>query len=392
MTRVLLITAGETPQIVTETIWALARRSPPWRPDRICLATTLSGARLYEGGNPARAIPALLGTDGRLAALWKAVWPDAPLPCVHLLVASRDGQPLPDLRAGDEVERFAETLLKEVAAITADPHSTLHLSLAGGRKTMSFIAGQVMSLLGRPQDVLSHVLVEPAELERRPDFWWPGDGSPGSETAQVLLHEVPYLRARAWLDPDQGLDIGSGYAAVVDRANRELSADRLLVDLNSKELQVAGRRIRLNTREIALVALVAIARRRGVQLERVELGRDAERRPINGITLARSHEDARRIWGWLFDAANGPGKPARRPQLETAREEAEKFFSYDTDIGQPASRLRRKLRKQLTERTAERVLASEGLQTRFSPEGIRIIGPAALANDPDCPPEVDCAP
>ena len=48
-----------------------------------------------------------------------------------------------------------------IRAFTADPESALHVSIAGGRKTMGFFLGYALSLYGRAQDKLSHVLVSP---------------------------------------------------------------------------------------------------------------------------------------------------------------------------------------------------------------------------------------
>lgn len=387
MARTLIITAGETPQVVTETVWALAQRPRTWRPDRILLATTASAARCYRDGNEDRGVAPLLGDQGRLAALWASLWPDSPMPDVQTLVAARGGEPLPDLRSAEEVEQFAEMLLAEVAAITADEPGELHLSLAGGRKTMSFIAGQVMSLLGRPQDVLSHVLVEPATLERQPGFWWPGDGSPGSGDARVRLHEVPYLRARAWVEPER-LGIKSGFAAAVDRTNRNL-ADGFTIDLGLRRLEVAGESLDLRPREAALIALVAIARKRGVQIQQHHAARNAGSAGASTISLGGDTDTVIALWAWLLEAASGPGALARSAVHESVRSEARARFAYSTDIGEPASRVRRKLRSRLSTRTAERVLDLKLLATRVAPAAIRILAPAELADDPDRPPEVE---
>jgi hypothetical protein len=50
-------------------------------------------------------------------------------------------------------------------------NARLLCSIAGGRKTMSFYLGAALSLFGRPQDKLYHVLVTP-EFESHPDFYW----------------------------------------------------------------------------------------------------------------------------------------------------------------------------------------------------------------------------
>ena len=56
----------------------------------------------------------------------------------------------------------ADFITEQVRQITADPAASLHVSIAGGRKTMGFYAGYALSLFGRAQDQLSHVLVSPS--------------------------------------------------------------------------------------------------------------------------------------------------------------------------------------------------------------------------------------
>lgn len=52
----------------------------------------------------------------------------------------------------------------------ASDDTAIHLSLAGGRKTMSYYAGQAMNLVARPQDRLSHVILSDKRFEFSPDF------------------------------------------------------------------------------------------------------------------------------------------------------------------------------------------------------------------------------
>ena len=58
--RTLVVSTGLSPQVVTETLWALAiDRHPSWTPDEIVLVTTVEGARrarntLADDGGEAR--------------------------------------------------------------------------------------------------------------------------------------------------------------------------------------------------------------------------------------------------------------------------------------------------------------------------------------------------
>ena len=78
---------------------------------------------------------------------------------------------------------------------------------------MSFFIGYALSLFGREQDSLSHVLVsEPFENNR--DFFYPSQSpktifSPAGEpldvsTAKVMLADIPLIRLRSGL-PDASL-------------------------------------------------------------------------------------------------------------------------------------------------------------------------------------------
>lgn len=164
--RLLCIT-GLTPQVVTETLYALARDPEPRLPREIRLLSTAEGVE--------RARLTLLSDEpGWFARLCR----DYGLPpirfdadCLHVLT-DRDGAPLRDIRNAAENAAAADSITEWVRRLTEDADTPLHVSLAGGRKTMSFFAGYALSLFGRPQDRLSHVLVA-APFESHPGFFYP---------------------------------------------------------------------------------------------------------------------------------------------------------------------------------------------------------------------------
>ncbi len=379
--------------MVTETLWVLAQSDPPWLPHHIVLATTATGASIYRQGDAERDLAPLLGADGRLAALWREIGRTQPVPTVELLVPACGPDEIHDLRADAEVELFAELLLERVAALTADPTSELHLSLAGGRKTMSVLAGQVLSLLGRPQDRLTHVLVSPATLEHRPDFWWPGDGSPLSAEAQVHLHEVPYVRARAWVDVDRILAGAPGerFRTAIARTNLALHEPQVIVDLARASLILGPLEIRLAPQEIALLAMIAIATRRGETIGDAR-GWDALDRKRRAPTLDGNLERGTQLWAWLTAAADMRSMLADGPSIG--------FFAFDrrvatlsqavdfaSQIGPPLSRLRRKLRLGVPPALADRILLPRGMATAIAADRWEVRIPEDLADHPACPPE-----
>lgn len=389
--RTLMVTVGSTPQVVTETAWALI--SEGWVPERIILLTTREGERIFTQGTPP-----LVGKDGRLFALYAACAPEAALPEVEILLPRRSETVMADIRTDEEVTAFAETLLQAVAAVTADPKSELHLSLAGGRKTMSFLAGAVLSFHGRPKDRLSHVLVEPADYESA-NLWWPGQPEPVTTrsgtrldpaSARVLLHDVPYVRLAPWLAAENLFAVGgpSGYAEAVRRANEALAVDTLTIDLERRQVWVGARAFAgkgFEPRGLAALALVAVARKNGQTLTYTKCKEEPDAKVV---ALDGDIARAARLFGvihTLLTAAEGDApvdlaEIATNPGVRAAFEQQVRQASlwlYSEDFSTLVSRVRNRLRTSLGANTAKRILP-RGLALGLPPENIRLIPPAGL--------------
>ncbi len=207
--RILLAVVGQSPQILTETVYALARSVPPadrFVPTEVQVLTTQAGAaRLAERLlSPPSHVWRQLIDDHALGAI------DFDETRIHLVVAA-DGRPLDDIRTAADNAAMADAVSERVRLLTADPDCALHVSLAGGRKTMGYYAGYALSLFGRSQDRLSHVLVDPV-YEAAPDFHYPtprrrmlrtrdGSAEVDASRAQVELAQIPYVRLRSLLPP-----------------------------------------------------------------------------------------------------------------------------------------------------------------------------------------------
>lgn len=264
--RVLLAVIGLTPQVLTETLWCLARRVPPFVPTALRVLTTSEGAtRLWL----------TLGPEGN--ARLRALADDLERPELATLLTDEavevatdpSGRPLEDIRTPDDHLAIADRLTRTVREITADPGTALHVSIAGGRKTMGFLAGYVLSLFARPQDRLSHVLVD-RPFESHPQFFFPParpevlivppDGRPvRTDSAAVTLAEIPFVRLRDGL-PEELLSSGASYVDAVAAAQAGLDEPELVVDVAARVVRAAGREIRLPPLQLAF--LLAMARRK----------------------------------------------------------------------------------------------------------------------------------
>jgi CRISPR-associated protein (TIGR02584 family) len=194
----LLATTGASPQVVTETLYAIHHENLQW-PDDIYLITTSFGKKTAVKG---------LLEEGHLQRL--CIELNRPMPAFgdnHVLVTpGADGAEVEDARSLPDHEALANFIMTEVRNRTASPDTSLHASLAGGRKTMTFYIGYAMSLFGRAQDTLSHVLVSEG-YENIPDFWFPTQSEAhryvdnrgrklDACTAKVTLAPIPFIRHR----------------------------------------------------------------------------------------------------------------------------------------------------------------------------------------------------
>jgi CRISPR-associated protein (TIGR02584 family) len=251
--RILLAVTGLTPQVVTETLYALAVRhavppAPTFVPTEIHLLTTAEGAE--------RARLALLDpASGQFHALCR----DYDLGGIEFTTAhihtivDANGQPLSDIRSPEDNTLAADCLLGHVRRWCSDDSTALHVSIAGGRKTMGFFLGYALSLFGRKQDRLSHVLVsEP--FESLTDFYFPPavprvlhtrDGRPvQTADARIMLAEIPFVRLRDGL-PKEALRHPAPFASLVAAAQQGLAATRLSFDFARRESICGGDAVKL---------------------------------------------------------------------------------------------------------------------------------------------------
>jgi CRISPR-associated protein (TIGR02584 family) len=198
--RVLFAVSGLSPQIITETIYALAISSNEesrFVPTEIQVLTTTEGARRIR-------LALLSEQPGGFAGLRR----DYKLPPIKFdesslhIITDSSGTALQDIRTESDNQLVADAITEKIRAITSDDACALHVSMAGGHKTMCNYAGYALSLFGRKQDRLSHLLVS-TPFESSYEFFYPtpyphvisiqGDKElADASSAQVGLSEIPF--------------------------------------------------------------------------------------------------------------------------------------------------------------------------------------------------------
>ncbi|RMH39390.1 MAG: TIGR02584 family CRISPR-associated protein [Deltaproteobacteria bacterium] len=195
---------GEAPQVVTETLYSLARRGV--RVADVHLLCTRHAERAAR--------TRLLGRSGALSRL--AAVHALPRPRARIVpLRSPAGRPLDDVRSTRDNDAVARQIVQAVAAL-ARGRRPLVGSIAGGRKTLGVYLTLAFELFARPGDRLFHVLVPP-EFERT-DFFFPAPGEPDP----IDLAEVAFPRLREYL-PERA-DEGPSLRVIVDAVQRRIDA------------------------------------------------------------------------------------------------------------------------------------------------------------------------
>jgi len=203
--RILLAVSGMSPQIVTETLYALtvAEKDQPFIPTEIHLISTTTGKN--------RAVLELLHPQtGKFHQLCQDYGLKGIQFCAEQIyvIPDKHGVLLDDIKTPEENEAAADFITQKVNELTRDTDSALHVSIAGGCKTMGYYLGYALSLFGRAQDRLSHVLVT-ANYEGLPAYFYPTpdshliydrDKNPlDTKIAEVILACIPFVRLRTGL-------------------------------------------------------------------------------------------------------------------------------------------------------------------------------------------------
>lgn len=313
--QVLVVVAGITPQIITETTYALGTRPKPVRLDRLCIVTTTVGREKVQESLVRRGILQKLTEEYGLEPL--TIDDDS-----FVMIKDGNGQEIVDITDNEENEAVGDLITSLIRDLTDDPSTTLHCSIAGGRKTMGFYLGAALQLFGRPRDRLYHVLVTP-EFESNPDFFYPPkkptvieskrpDGTTkrlNTKNARVQLAELPFIRLRDKLSLE-----GKNFKELVRKGQGQVDAALVQPQLT---VYLADRLINIDNHTIEMAPTLALFYA-ALLLRKTENCTSPDRktcRGCNGCFVEISHLSSREfvrkmasLWERIFPNKTGKGE------------------------------------------------------------------------------------
>lgn len=268
MRNILLAVVGLSPQVITETLYALHQTHRAVH--AIHVITTRDGkeqifAQLLAGGR------------GHYYAYLDDYGIDKESidfgPHTIHTITDEHGVEIPDIRDEVDNEHLLTKCLDLAFKFTSDPETAVFFSVAGGRKTMSSCLTLAAQLYGRSQDRLYHVLVTP-EFESNRDFFYPPPKSrliqlrdargellyKETKYANVNLIHIPFVSIRERLDQEllrSPQDSGTLMLGVVKEKPR-----RLVVDLVHGKLIYTGLELDMMPARLALYAFFAMLKKK----------------------------------------------------------------------------------------------------------------------------------
>src|SRR2546423_3027917 len=303
--HILLCVAGLTPQIITETLYALVVEKKR-RVDEIRVITTRDGRdKIMTGvanGRGGADESLLHPEEGRCYAFCRD-YPELSAgikfdeSCLYILNNRKTGVPSPSdceedrrptTRTARENECAANQICEIVRSLTSQPHVHLHASAAGGRKTMSVYLTAAMQLFGRVEDCLSHVLVNPPFENNRNFYYKPPQAQPlldnngnllpiTTDEAHIEMAEIPLVLLHRIIAEQLKKEPGY-YNDLVLQAQDELNLVQtehdVRLDLRNGRVKIASRAIGLTPREFLVYTIFAVRRKRASNDEAASLTYD----------------------------------------------------------------------------------------------------------------------
>ena len=278
---ILIVVAGMSPAVITETIWALATNSNRIIPDRIVAITTSRGKKQIslELFTP-------LKTCG--ISIWDALLQSLKKKGMNITGKLRFGntsddirvitrfnretnrsEEMDDIRTAEDNINAADFILKHILPFTDEKDEKIIASIAGGRKTMGALLYSCMSMVGRETDELTHVLVsEPYDGLLEPKFYFPEqplqklrayDGKfYKASDAKIELAYLPFVPLRNRLMQFDGKP--GSFVRLVARYRQFTSDDghiyTVSLDRESKKIRVDDKEVILRDRAFDLITFL----------------------------------------------------------------------------------------------------------------------------------------
>lgn len=246
--RIVVCVSGLSPQVITETLYALVTSSN-YLPTELHVITTQIGKQRIQHQ---------LIEEGWYQKLTQELGyqlPEITSGNIHL-IDTDDKVVVSDVMSDEETRASADDITRIIQQLTADEDSSVVVSITGGRKTMGFYLGHALSLFGRAQDRLTHVMVD-SDFEHNNAFFFPTKESKAiyansndkreldCKDAKVNLVDIPFVRLRHGLPLELLEKEDISYSSLVKAAQKNFKEPEVTLLTATNELIIDNQKIQL---------------------------------------------------------------------------------------------------------------------------------------------------
>lgn len=262
--NILISICGTSPAVITEAIWALSEEQKVL--DEVVVITTTEGKAAIE--------KQLFGEMANLKKLRDHL-PEEYAgfnftntgKYIKILSNADDSGNSTDIQQTDDTLPMGNDILDVLRKYTEKLDTKIYFSIAGGRKSMTAMGALCMSLVGRQQDELCHVLVDDKLVFGKPSFYFPSEAMHtftdrdtkqteeiNGSSAKITLSKIPYVRIRN-LFQEKFDRIPAYYSELVDEANvialGKPAKKKLVIDTKEGSATLNGQSFKITGRPLA---------------------------------------------------------------------------------------------------------------------------------------------
>ena len=325
--RILLSVTGMSPAVVTETLYGLIV-DKKFIPTEIQVITTQFGKNTLLKGllgivngrkEKVGALEEFINDYGEQYGFTDIHFDENCITVIETEDEKGNFQKLDDIRSDEENTLASDQIVSLVGNLCQDDDTELHVSIAGGRKTMGFFLGYALSLFGRKQDSLSHVLVN-EDFEKGVNFFYPtpysykiynrdGDILGDAAEAQVTLAEIPWVHLGLGL-PEDLKSQKISYTESVERAQALQDEPTIkFLDFSDRIVQFGRYSTRLTPRAYAFLLSLCISKLQGWEYD-----------------IFKNIKQVGESYIYIYKKVKGDGK--MNEVIETAEKNIKDFDSY----------------------------------------------------------------
>jgi len=185
MNKTLIVSTGDTPQILSEYLFDSIKKHKKLLFDKIIIITTLHGKKLIDKrlikGNILKELSKVLKLDVDKSILDSI--------SVEVL-KDHKGNSLQDLRSNEDAYSEVYQYFNIVKSYVENEQNNITFLISGGRKSSSIGLAQAAMFYGRRGDEVVHVLVHPSKFNDE-NFWFPT--KPKDKTHQLTVFNLPFI-------------------------------------------------------------------------------------------------------------------------------------------------------------------------------------------------------